>query len=84
MISPGEKSFIIDGFLQNLRSDGRGCEDFRPIALDVGVILTANGSAMCRIGGTVVIAAVKVAFHYAQLFPVKFYVYCKADTKQSG
>jgi ribonuclease PH len=61
MPSSGETSFIVDGVLQNLRSDGRSCDDFRPIAIDLDVVLTANGSARCQIGGTSVIVAVKAS-----------------------
>ncbi|XP_065876525.1 uncharacterized protein [Euphorbia lathyris] len=58
-LSVGEKHFINGGISQNLRSDGRKRETYRPIFVETGVIPQANGSARVRIGATEVIASVK-------------------------
>jgi exosome complex component RRP42 len=43
-----------------LRADGRGLFAFRNIALETGVAPLANGSARLGLGGTEVLAAVKL------------------------
>ncbi|KAG8657910.1 exosome complex component RRP42 [Manihot esculenta] len=58
-LSVGEKYFIQGGINQNLRSDGRKRDTYRPIFVETGVIPQANGSARVRIGTTEVIASVK-------------------------
>ncbi|KAI1318751.1 Exosome complex component RRP43 [Mortierella claussenii] len=44
---------------QGVRPDGRLLNSFRPTTVHYGVITTANGSAMVRIGGTTVVCGVK-------------------------
>ncbi|KAF9387532.1 Exosome complex component RRP43 [Podila verticillata] len=44
---------------QGVRPDGRLLNGFRPTTVHHGVITTANGSAMVRIGGTTVVCGVK-------------------------
>ena len=44
---------------EGVRPDGRLLDAFRPTTVHHGVISTANGSAMVRIGGTTVICGVK-------------------------
>ncbi|XP_002530222.2 exosome complex component RRP42 [Ricinus communis] len=58
-LSVGERNFIQGGINQNLRSDGRKRDAYRPIFVETGVIPQANGSARVRIGATEVIASVK-------------------------
>src|SRR3989338_11381118 len=41
------------------RFDGRGFDELRKIEAKVGVVKSANGSAMFRIGDTIAIAAVR-------------------------
>ena len=44
------------------RQDGRGLEDYRePISVEVGISRSAEGSALVKIGKTVVMAGVKLA-----------------------
>ncbi len=45
---------------QGVRSDGRGKFDYRKIAIHVGSVRTADGSAIVHLGNTKVIAGVKV------------------------
>ena len=42
----------------NIRVDGRGLKDLRPIKMEVGVLPKANGSAYVEMGGNKVIASV--------------------------
>ncbi|KAK3811181.1 MAG: exosome complex exonuclease RRP43-like protein [Benniella sp.] len=44
---------------QGVRPDGRLLNSFRPTTIHQGVITTANGSAMVRIGGTTVVCGIK-------------------------
>ncbi|KAG0276013.1 Exosome complex component RRP43 [Linnemannia exigua] len=44
---------------EGVRPDGRLLDSFRPTTVHHGVISTANGSAMVRIGGTTVVCGVK-------------------------
>jgi len=44
---------------QGVRPDGRLLTGFRPTTVHYGVISTANGSAMVRVGGTTVVCGVK-------------------------
>ncbi|KAF9185441.1 Exosome complex component RRP43 [Haplosporangium sp. Z 767] len=44
---------------QGVRPDGRLLNGFRPTTVHVGVITTANGSAMVRLGGTTVVCGIK-------------------------
>ena len=51
-LSKAEKSYIQSSLLSGppLRLDGRSLEDYRPIALETGVVPLANGSAKVCIG----------------------------------
>lgn len=64
MISKSEQSYIQAAILSDppQRADGRGLLDYRAIALQVGgdVAPLANGSARANVGGTEVVAAVKL------------------------
>ncbi|GJN13562.1 hypothetical protein PR202_gb00280 [Eleusine coracana subsp. coracana] len=59
-LSEGEKHFIRGGIAQDIRTDGRRRLQFRALSVETGVIPQANGSARVRLGGTEVIASVKV------------------------
>ncbi|KAF8316106.1 ribosomal protein S5 domain 2-like protein [Clavulina sp. PMI_390] len=63
-ISKAESSFIRASFLSNppQRNDGRALNEFRAIAIQAGgdVAPLANGSAKINLGGTEVIAAIKL------------------------
>lgn len=64
VISKSEQSYIKSSILASpaQRADGRSLDGYRPIALEVGgeVAPLANGSARVNIGGTEVIAAIKL------------------------
>ncbi|KII91870.1 hypothetical protein PLICRDRAFT_38740 [Plicaturopsis crispa FD-325 SS-3] len=61
-LSKAEKSYIQTSLLSDppLRADGRALHAFRTIALETGVAPLANGSARLSIGGTEILAAVKL------------------------
>ncbi|XP_046665987.1 exosome complex component RRP43-like [Homalodisca vitripennis] len=48
-----------DYLSQDVRPDGRGLLDFRPVSVNVGSVSTAEGSAVIKIGNTMVICGIK-------------------------
>ncbi|KAH3744793.1 ribosomal protein S5 domain 2-type protein [Pelomyxa schiedti] len=59
-ISPSQAKFIEEGVRQDLRTDGRGRVDYRPLTIETSVVPQANGSARARVAGTDVVVGVKV------------------------
>lgn len=51
LLSKSEKDFISRGILEDLRADGRGRLDYRPVNLSVDVIPQSIGSARLKLGG---------------------------------
>lgn len=48
-----------DFLAQGVRPDGRSLQKFRPVSINVGSIKTAEGSAIVKIGNTVVVCGIK-------------------------
>lgn len=44
---------------QGVRPDGRSLQKIRPVSINVGSIKTAEGSAIAKIGNTVVVCGIK-------------------------
>jgi len=61
MINEDLKQHIITSLRENTRIDGRRREDFREIVVEYGISGSAEGSARVRIGGTEVLAGVKIS-----------------------
>lgn len=59
-IGDAEKRFIIHGVQDDLRCDGRGCEDYRHLEMEVGLISNTHGSSRLRIGNTELLVGIKV------------------------
>eukprot|EP00760_Papus_ankaliazontas_P004454 PhM_4_TR118/c0_g2_i1/m.54590/K12589/RRP42, EXOSC7; exosome complex component RRP42 len=57
-ISGGERSFILNGIAQDVRTDGRGRLQWRPFHITHGVVGRAHGSAHVTLGGTEVVVGV--------------------------
>ncbi|HTS33239.1 MAG TPA: exosome complex protein Rrp42 [Thermoplasmata archaeon] len=51
---------ILDLAAAGKRLDGRGPDDYRPVTIEPGFVVTADGSALVRVGETVVVAGVKL------------------------
>ncbi len=51
---------ILDLAAAGKRLDGRGPDDYRPVSVEPGFVATADGSALVRIGETVVVSGVKL------------------------
>mmetsp|Transcript_99403 Transcript_99403/g.207071 ORF Transcript_99403/g.207071 Transcript_99403/m.207071 type:complete len:288 (-) Transcript_99403:64-927(-) len=58
-LSEAERRFLLDGVKQGLRSDGRGCYDYRRVTFELDPIPTANGSCRLRAGETDLLVCVK-------------------------
>ncbi|MBW3019320.1 exosome complex protein Rrp42, partial [Candidatus Woesearchaeota archaeon] len=55
------KKHLLNYYKDGVRFDGRKIMDYRPVKVEYGVSESAEGSARVSIGGTVVIAGVKMA-----------------------
>jgi exosome complex component RRP42 len=51
---------ILDLAAEGRRVDGRAPDDYRPVSVEPGFVVTADGSALARIGDTAVLAGVKL------------------------
>lgn len=60
ILGEAEKRYITHGVQDDLRNDGRNCEDYRHIDLEVGIIAHTHGSSRLRIGNTELLIGVKV------------------------
>lgn len=58
-LSDAEKTFIIHGVQDNLREDGRGCEDYRYLEVETDVVSNTSGSARIRLANTDILVGVK-------------------------
>lgn len=58
--SEAERHFITQGIVQGIRTDGRGCTDYRPLQFELNIIAQAHGSARLHMGATDVIITTKV------------------------
>ncbi|XP_071091631.1 exosome complex component RRP42-like [Haliotis cracherodii] len=58
-LSEAEKTFILHGIQDNLREDGRSCEDYRHMEIETDVVSNTTGSARVRLANTDVLVGVK-------------------------
>uniref|UniRef100_A0A7E4WE07 Ribosomal RNA-processing protein 42 n=1 Tax=Panagrellus redivivus TaxID=6233 RepID=A0A7E4WE07_PANRE len=82
-LSETEKVYTVDGIHQGLRADGRSLMDFRPVIVEFDVLPNTHGSARVRVGGTDLLAAVKLSMRQVKDTTdfsnrVDFYVTCSA------
>ncbi|KAL4234142.1 Exosome complex component RRP42 [Mactra antiquata] len=83
-LSDAEKTYIIHGAQDNLREDGRGCEDYRHLEIETSVVSTTSGSAKIRLANTEILVGVKVEL--GETSPenpdkgrIEFFVDCSAN-----
>ncbi len=55
------KRHIMESLNINMRYDGRKLEEYRPVSVEYNVVNSAEGSARVKIGGTEVIAGIKMS-----------------------
>lgn len=56
-----QKNHLLQYYKESMRLDGRSMEDYRDVIVELGVSDSAEGSARVKIGGTEVIAGVKLS-----------------------
>ncbi|NXU56615.1 EXOS7 protein, partial [Turnix velox] len=59
VLSEAEKLYIVHGVQEDLRVDGRSCEDYRCADVETDVVSNTSGSARVRLGRTDVLVCVK-------------------------
>ena len=59
-LSEAERTYILHGIQDNLRVDGRGCEDYRYMEVETEVVSNTNGSARLRLANTDILVGIKV------------------------
>jgi len=59
LLSEAERTFILHGVQDDVREDGRGCEDYRHMELETDIVSNTSGSARCRLANTDVLVGVK-------------------------
>ena len=73
IVSSVKRDYIADLVRQGKRMDARALDQYREISVEVGPIKSAQGSALVKLGGTQVMAGIKL--EHAEPFP---------DTPNSG
>ena len=59
-LSEAERTYILHGVQDDLRVDGRACEDYRHMEMETGVVSNTNGSARLRLANTDILVGIKV------------------------
>jgi len=54
------QTHILDLAAEGKRMDGRGPDDYRPVGIEPGFVVTADGSALVRLGETMALAGIKL------------------------
>jgi exosome complex component RRP42 len=60
-MNEASRNHILKGLKENIRIDGRKCDEFREVKIEYGVTRNAEGSAKVTIGDTEVIVGVKMS-----------------------
>ncbi|XP_020663335.3 exosome complex component RRP42 [Pogona vitticeps] len=84
VLSEAEKVYIIHGVQEDLRVDGRGCEDYRCIEVETDVVSNTSGSARVKLGHTDILVGVKAEMGAPKLDRpnegyLEFFVDCSAN-----
>ncbi|XP_040209078.1 exosome complex component RRP42 [Rana temporaria] len=84
VLSEAEKVYVVHGVQDDLRTDGRGCEDYRWIEVETDVVSNTTGSARVKIGHTDVLVGVKAEMATPKLDRpcegfLEFFVDCSAN-----
>ncbi|KAF6099264.1 exosome component 7 [Phyllostomus discolor] len=83
-LSEAEKVYIVHGVQEDLRVDGRGCEDYRGVEVETDVVSNTSGSARVRLGHTDILVGVKAEMGTPKLEKpnegyLEFFVDCSAN-----
>ncbi|KAG7225467.1 hypothetical protein INR49_027462 [Caranx melampygus] len=88
-VSEAEKVYILHGIRDDLRVDGRGCEDYRHMEVETDVVSNTDGSAKVSLGHTVVLVGIKAEIGKPRpMVPdegyLEFFVDCQCDPEFEG
>lgn len=83
-LSEAEKLYVLHGVRDDLRVDGRGCEDYRHMEIETDVVSNTDGSAKVTLGYTSVLVGVKAEIGKPKpMLPyegyLEFFVDCSAN-----
>lgn len=83
-LSEAEKVYIVHGIQEDLRVDGRGCEDYRCVEVETDVVSNTSGSARVKLGHTDILVGVKAEMGAPRLDKpnegyLEFFVDCSAN-----
>ncbi|XP_012575977.1 PREDICTED: exosome complex component RRP42 isoform X3 [Condylura cristata] len=83
-LSEAEKVYIVHGVQEDLRVDGRGCEDYRCVEVETDVVSNTSGSARVKLGHTDILVGVKAEMGTPKLEKpnegyLEFFVDCSAN-----
>ncbi|XP_032017726.1 exosome complex component RRP42 isoform X2 [Hylobates moloch] len=83
-LSEAEKVYIVHGVQEDLRVDGRGCEDYRCVEVETDVVSNTSGSARVKLGHTDILVGVKAEMGTPKLEKpnegyLEFFVDCSAS-----
>ncbi|XP_030645207.1 exosome complex component RRP42 [Chanos chanos] len=83
-VSEAEKVYIMHGVRDDLRVDGRGCEDYRHMVIETDVVSNTDGSAKVSLGHSDILVGVKAEIGKPRaLVPdegyLEFFVDCSAN-----
>uniref|UniRef100_A0A2K5DL11 Exosome component 7 n=1 Tax=Aotus nancymaae TaxID=37293 RepID=A0A2K5DL11_AOTNA len=83
-LSEAEKVYIMHGVQEDLRVDGRGCEDYRCVEVETDVVSNTSGSARVKLGHTDILVGVKAEMGTPKLEKpnegyLEFFVDCSAN-----
>ena len=79
-ISEAEKVYVLHGVQDDVRVDGRGRKEMRPLKFETELVTHANGSAHLRLANTDVLVGVKAELDLeGQGKDIEFFVDCSAN-----
>uniref|UniRef100_A0AC11DEV0 Exosome component 7 n=1 Tax=Ovis aries TaxID=9940 RepID=A0AC11DEV0_SHEEP len=83
-LSEAEKVYIVHGVQEDLRVDGRGCDDYRCVEVETDVVSNTSGSARVKLGHTDILVGVKAEMGTPKLEKpnegyLEFFVDCSAS-----
>nr|XP_033786222.1 exosome complex component RRP42 [Geotrypetes seraphini] len=83
-LSEAERVYVAHGVQEDLRLDGRSCEDYRCIEVETDVVSNTSGSARVKLGHTDILVGIKAEMGTPKLERphegcVEFFVDCSAN-----
>ncbi|NXD19448.1 EXOS7 protein, partial [Spelaeornis formosus] len=87
VLSEAEKLYIVHGVQEDLRVDGRGCEDYRCAEVETDVVSNTSGSARVKLGETDILVGIKAEMGTPKLEKpdegyLDFFVDCSSNSPE--